>query len=596
MSTSSPTFERPRPAAPAAPSAEPPLRSEPETAGDVRREGPATHRRVRGIHVLSLEGTAYEMGYQHGALLRDEIPKGPIPYYRAFVEKLMGPSLGPLSPLVWPLLQRFVGRRVAQGIPSFAMDTIRGIADGAQLPFEQFLDGCTMPDALVWVAARSMQLKRPGPAVAHRMALGLGCTSAIAWGRGTVDGRLLHARNFDYHGVGCWPDSAALLFHKPDQGHRYVSVGAAGVGLGGVTAMNDAGLSLTVHQHMFTDRARLGGTPIGILGDLVMREASCLDDAERILREHTPIGCWTYLVTDAHKREVLCFEENPDRKAVIRRGGDDDPTFGYANIYLDRELGETEINLYGSYWRHNLGRHQRANEVLRERSGSLDPRAMASILADTGDPRCRIRTSIAMVMTVASVVFRPEDGTLWLGTGQAPTSHGAFVPFSLARGGHAPGEGELVVGPEGDAPGARAFEAFRKAYVAYLDERDVSLAHRLLDEARTAAPREPMYHWLAGMMALLSNQAEPAIAAFDRALALGHPDPERIATCHLWRARALDVAGRRDDVVAAYGQSLARPSDPPVRAAALAGLERAFTARRVARTQVDMGLCDVIAP
>ena len=55
-----------------------------------------------------------------------------------------------------------------------------------------------------------MRLGRAGPAVAHRVALGLGCTSAIAWDDATADGKLPHARNFDYHGVSCWPDTASV--------------------------------------------------------------------------------------------------------------------------------------------------------------------------------------------------------------------------------------------------------------------------------------------------------------------------------------------------------------------------------------------------
>ncbi len=114
-------------------------------------------------------------------------------------------------------LRRFVGRQVRAKLPDFARETVIGIARGAGLSEQDFLDGCTMPDALLWAVARTIQMKAPGPAVAHRMALGLGCTSAVAWGDATVDGKLLHARNFDYHGVDVWPRSAAVIFHEPEK-------------------------------------------------------------------------------------------------------------------------------------------------------------------------------------------------------------------------------------------------------------------------------------------------------------------------------------------------------------------------------------------
>jgi tetratricopeptide (TPR) repeat protein len=569
---------------------------------ELRREGRGRLGRVADVNVLHVAGSDYEMGYQHGALLADAIRRGPIPYYREMVEKLMGRSaLGPLSSLVWPTVQRTLGRRVAQALPPYVTETIRGLADGAGLDHQTLLDGCTMPDAMMWITARVMQLKGHGPAVAHRLALELGCTSAVAWGDATEDGALLHARNFDYHGVSCWPSTKTVIFHEPDDAQRYVSVAAAGVALGGITAMNESGLTLTVHQHMFTDRTRLGGTPIGIVGDRVMRQASDLGEAQRILEAHRPIGCWTYVVTDGNTGEVLCFEENPDRRAVRRFGGEgaedaDGGTFGYANIYLDEALGETEVMLYGSYWRHNEGRHRRANALLEERRGSLDPQGMASILGDTGSTACRVRDSIAMVMTVGSVVFRPEDGTVWVGTGEAPTSRGSFLPFSFDADGYDPSRGALRVGALEDEGAREAFERFRRAYVAYVDDERPAEAERHLAEACALAPDQPLYQSLRGLLALSLGEAATAEASLTRALELGHPDAERVASFHLWRGRARDLLGWRAEARKDYRAALGHYADPPVHAAAKKGLRRRYTMRQARAVHVDVGLADVVMP
>lgn len=558
----------------------------------VRRIGRGSLARVGDVNVLRVAGSFYDMGYQHGVLLAEDIHRGPLPYYRQMIEKLMGKgSLGPFSKLLWPVLQTTIGRQVARGMPAFALDTLNGVADGAGLDRQTFIDGCTMPDSMLWVAARMMQLGGHGPAVAHRIGLELGCTSAVAWGGATKDGSLLHARNFDYHGVSCWPSTKTVIFHEPDAGQRYVSVAAAGVAMGGITAMNDSGLTLTVHQHMFTDSARLGGIPIGLVGDIVMREAHDLDDAERILEAHRPIGCWTYLVTDGHSREVLCYEENPERSAP-RRVCADSGTFGYANIYLDPELGQTEVSFYGSYWRHNEGRHRRVNELLDERAGALDPEGMAEILGDTGAGECRLRDSIAMALTVGSVVFRPEDGTLWVGTGEVPTSHGTFLPFSLACQGHAPERGELVV----HASGEDAFERLRRTYVAYLDDDDLRGARDHMEEACELAPEQPLYHSLRGLLALSACEGEAAESAFDRAIELGHPDSERRASFHLWRGRARDLLGRRHDARVDYRLALGHYADPPVHRAATRGLRRPFTPKNARRIHIDVGLADVVSP
>lgn len=561
--------------------------------GGRRTLGAAWHKKVRGLHVLSLKGNFREMGRQHGALLAGSIPGGPIPYFRAHVERLLGRSLGPLAPLA-PLLfaavRSTVGRKVAANLPDYARETAIGIAEGAGLPVSDFLDGCVMPDSLLWVMSRYIQLMAPGPAVAHRAALSLGCTSAMAWGEATVDGKLYHARNFDYHGVKVWPDNAAVVFHEPERGQRYVSVTAAGVGLGGTTAMNEAGLSLTVHQHMFTGETRLGGVPIGTVGDEVMRHARTLDDAERILGAQRPIGCWTYLVCDGKGREVLCWEENPDRQVAQRIKSPAASTFAYSNVYFDEALGATEQDLYPSYWRNNSARVLRAREMLEKRRAPLDAAGMAGILADATGP-CRMSESISMIITTASVVFRPEDGVVWVATGDAPVSRNAYVPFSLRATDHAPEHGEVAALPVSRTD--EAFSAYARAYVAYLDRRDLAEARRELAQVTKDAPREPVFHFVSGLVALESGAAADAERDLSRAIELGHAHPQRVAGFHLWRARTRDHLGRRTDAISDYRSALARPADAAVRAAALKGTRRPY---RGSPPSVDFVLGDIAVP
>ncbi len=561
-----------------------------------RRSGPATYRQVDNLHVVTLEGTAYEMGRQHGALLAEHVATGPVPYYSTYIKKVMrGGGLGRFAPVGARLLRRGVGKRVEKSLPGFAKDTIRGMADGAGLSYRDLMDGCVMPDSLLWVAAKMMKVKRISPAIKHRLALGLGCSSAIAWGDATGDGRLLHARNLDYHGVDVWPRCGSVMFHTPDTGHRYVSVTAAGVPMGGVTAMNDAGLTLTVHQHMFSDGTKLGGTPIGCVGDLIMRNASNLDEAEAILRSHRPIGCWTYLIADGNAREVLCFEENPERQAAIRTSPEDS-SFAYANIYLDAQLGATERDLYGSYWRHNLGRHERLHALLTERHGSLDADGMAAILGDVGDSECRIHKSIAMLMTVASVVFRPEDGVLWVATGEAPVSHNAFAAFSFDKVGPAPEHGTLVGGIPRDRPAAEAFDAYCKAYVAYFDGDDLGASRDWMRSACSAQPDQSLYHAVSGYLSVVAADPDAARASLDRAIELGHPDEQRLAAFQLWRGRVADLSSKRDEARTYYGRALEHAADAPVHKAATRGLRRRFTPRAARNISVDFAFADVLSP
>jgi tetratricopeptide (TPR) repeat protein len=553
-------------------------------------------KEVRGITVMRVSGTFYEMGFQHGQLLREKIPYGPVPYYRSYLDKMVKTSrLGQISPLIWPAVQKLIGPQVARGLPDFASQCIEGLAEGAGVNHQMMMDGYTMPDSLNWVSSRFSRLRRVGPAVHHRLALGIGCTSAIAWGEATHDGALLHARNFDFHGVKSWPATHAVIFHAPEKGQRYVSNAAAGIPLGGVTAMNEAGLTLTVHQHMMANNVKLGGTPIGLVGDEVMRKAENLQEAEAILRGQRSIGGWTYLIADGKKREVLCFEENPDRQ-VARRISTEEEKFGYANIYLDPDLGATEEDLYRSYWRHNLARHKRANVLLEENHGKLDPDGMAAILGDPGAHGCRVAHAIGMLMTVGSVVFRPEDGALWVARGHAPTSQNEFIPFSLEHEDHAPTLGELHGGMDHEPGRNSTFRRYRDAYLAYLDDENLEESLRILEEVCQQAPEQSLYHFARGVVALQLARFYRAEEAFSAAIKLGHPDEERVATFHLWRARAWDLQGERKSALRDYRLSLGHHSDPVVHQAAKRGLRKPYKKSQARYVHLDFAFSDVVAP
>ncbi|MFO0564602.1 MAG: C45 family autoproteolytic acyltransferase/hydrolase [Polyangiaceae bacterium] len=548
---------------------------------------PAYERRA-GLHVLRLAGDDYEMGFQHGLLLKEALGSGPIPYFERYVESLLAAGLGPRAGRwIGRGLRHSVGRLVAQGFPAHVRRALDGLSDGAGLRRQRLLGAVTMPETYLWVIACALALRSPRLAPRSGIPL-LGCTSAVAWGDATRDGGLLHGRKFDYQGVGAWDTEQAVVFHRPSDGQPYVSISAAGVLFGGITAMNAAGLSLVVHQHMVSDAMKLGGVPIGVTGDSVMRHAKNLDDARRILDADVPNGCWTYVVASGRERATLVYEVTPKGRAFrVETEG----TVAYSNVFWDAELGRTERHLYPSHWRNNLARLRRTDALLSSARGQIDERTIARILGDTGSDGCRFETAISMLLTVASVVFRPADGVVWVATGRAPVANRSYVPFDLASEGVRNDlpelDGEAALAPRAGP----AFDAYREAYAAYFDAGDLASARRHLARAIELQPSEALYHFVSALVALLEGDSLAAEAALDRAVAIGHVSGDRRASFHLWRGRARDVLGRRSDACADYRK--ARYGDEYVRAAAERGLTRRYRPRRFG---VEFALADVPMP
>lgn len=550
------------------------------------------YEKTDGIHVLRLSGDDYEMGHQHGTLLRDAIARGPLPHFARYVERMFGTGL--LGPLGRPLargvgfgLGATVGARIASNLPAQTRAALDGLADGARIPRRELLRAVTMPETYLWLLFVYKRLVRSAPAPRFGVPL-FGCTSAIARREATTHGRLLHGRNFDYQGVGSWDCEQAVVFHDPSDGQRYVSITAAGILLGGITAMNESGLALAVHQHVAADDFDLGGTPIGVAGDAIMRHARDLDDARRILDDHVPNGAWTYVVSSARENAVLGYEVTSKRRAVLRPATD---TFAYSNVYLDGTFDGVELYFYPTYWRNNLARFRRATALLEQRRGALDENAIARILGDVGDAGCRFGGAISMLMTVASVVFDAERGLVHVATGRAPVSNNPYVAFDLARRARVRELAPLDGGTTIEARAREGFDAYRAAYEAAFHQGDDELAARLVDRARAADARQPVYHFVAGLLALSRGDAPTACAAFDAAIALGHPDPERVAGFHLWRGRAKDREGDRKAALRDYREAIV--GDPAVRTAAQKGLARPW---RGAVGAIEWSFGEVVTP
>ena len=122
----------------------------------------------KGVKIIHLNGSYYEMGYQHGFLLSNEIREVMRAQLVFFEES--GYTYERLLD-IWNVMGYY--------LPNEYMDEMQGMADGAGLSFENIAVLNTMSAVFNLVSIAS-------------------CCEISLWGDATLDGKLIHVRSWDW--------------------------------------------------------------------------------------------------------------------------------------------------------------------------------------------------------------------------------------------------------------------------------------------------------------------------------------------------------------------------------------------------------------
>ena len=244
---------------------------------------------VNHIRVLHLQGTPYEMGFQHGRLLKREVRDAVYHVLR---------KVGILVPLdtldeVWDLMAPY--------IPVEEKEEMRGLAHGAGIPLR----------LVHWVhALPELSEYRGRKQFRHRLS-GTSCSNLAAFGQATAGRAFLQLRVLDWNrelGTHKWP---VILVHRPDKGNASVTFSFAGF-IGAVSGMNDRHMAFGEKGEGNKAAETLEGTPFVFLFRKLMREAGTLDRAVEMIREAKRTCAYSFLISDAKSgttKAVLIFSD-----------------------------------------------------------------------------------------------------------------------------------------------------------------------------------------------------------------------------------------------------------------------------------------------
>ncbi len=212
-----------------------------------------------GYRVLHLKGTPYEMGYQQGALFRDDIREN-VRYLFEVKGKELKVELGGIK-LLDP--KRVIAGIVAQQkkhVPGRFFEEMKGIADGSGVDEKDVIVANFIPELF------------------H-------CSGFALSGKATKNGSLYHGRILDY---GCdWKlqEHAVLTVAEPVGKIPFVNVTYAGF-IGSVTGMNAEKIS--IGEMGGKGLGHWDGVPMAFLVRMALEEADEPCRGDRRLSRSSP--------------------------------------------------------------------------------------------------------------------------------------------------------------------------------------------------------------------------------------------------------------------------------------------------------------------
>jgi hypothetical protein len=277
-----------------------------------------------GITILHVNGSNYQMGFQHGFLLREQVQEN-IRAFLHFAEELISYEtlLG-----MW--------NRMSPYVPIEYKEEMQGIADGANVSYD---------DVVVSITAVEY--------ADH------GCYGIATWGPATQNGMLYHSRSFDLPSsikdnvTGKHPyDNSILVVRNPENGSASLCPSIAGsFHTGG--GINEHGVALGI-QICWSKDQTFEGNPYHFRVQAALDHATTAEEAIAIVNTNRTHG-FNFVISQASPAKGFVVEQTANLTYVgTYNDSTESQTPFYAidhvvrrtNVFLDPTITATQRKRY----------------------------------------------------------------------------------------------------------------------------------------------------------------------------------------------------------------------------------------------------------
>lgn len=245
----------------------------------VAREGKGALLESDGQKILLLQGTPYEIGYQHGSLLKDDVKV----MVETVIKRCEEEKSGFLQ-RAWDATNKY--------IPERYKEELKGLADGAGL------------------SLKDVELANVFPELFH-------CSGIAVFGKATKDGELLHGRILDYTTDEGLQDHAVVMVVKPEGYNAFINAGFAGF-IGSVTGMNQKGIA--IGEMGGGGDEQWSGVPMAFLVRMVLEQANTLSQGVDVFRKNPRTCEYYYVISDGKLKDARALYCTPQIVFTLKPG------------------------------------------------------------------------------------------------------------------------------------------------------------------------------------------------------------------------------------------------------------------------------------
>ena len=350
-------------------------------AETVARCGQGWLERIDGYLVLHLKGTPYEMGYQHGALLKSHV-RDNMNYLiheqgDKTLVKFAGFNLKPSD-----AVQSIIAVQ-KKHVPRKYFEEMAGLAAGSGLSKRDIRVGNFIPEMF------------------H-------CSGFAIMNSATKDGTLYHGRVLDYAIGWRLQEHAVLIVAEPNGGIPFVNVSYAGF-IGSVTGMNAQHVS--IGEMGGGGLGHWDGVPMALLVREVLETGHNLDEAIKVFRDNPRTCQYFYVIADGKTNRAVGMEASWNRFQVIHPG--------QSNPLLPTPVKDCVLLSAGSRYRELVHRVKAGHGMFTAATA-----------------RQLMSRPVAMKSNLHNVLFAPKSTRLWVANAskdRKPAASQKYHAFQLSE-------------------------------------------------------------------------------------------------------------------------------------------------------------------